>query len=536
MPALVATPYPTRGQVLIQASFGDVPGASYVCVEAVTAAGSRSLHPYVLYSSGGCEALSCGEAVFWDTEIGCAAATTYCATALNAAGAVMTRPADPLVTDTFTRVVANGWGTADSGQVWTVTGGIAADYSVTGTRAQQSLTSTGVTRIGSVETTKPNYSAMVTVIPTVVALTQPIEAGMALRRDDVNNNDYRATLLFNTGGTITLQLQRNLAGVVTTLTSTTLGFAYIATTQVTLLAQVWGSQLQVTAWESTTPQPATPTLTATDASLSAGTLLRLRSQRQPGNTNGTVGFQFDNLSVLDVCADPVAVTACTASVTIECDGCFRLGDPVRPCNDVRVCLCADGVSCGGPGGLFFVSMPPDTHASNSGQLVPVNSAYPIPVSRTRRKPISELQVVATSFTARDALVTLLTPGGPLLLRSPAGYGIGDRYIQVGDVPITQGQQDLTSQPRLIQMPNAQVLAPVGPTQGTCGARVKDLCDVYPTWDALIAAGLTYKDLLLGNASATPSGLATWASIDAGNASWTALLANEPDWNDVLDGD
>lgn len=535
MPAIVATPYPSRGQVLIQASFGDVPTATNICVEAVTAAGSRPLHPYVLYNSDGCEALSCGEAVFWDTEIGCGVPTSYCATAVTAAGGVVTEPADPLVSDTFNRVVANGWGTADTGELWTVTGGIAADYSVTGTRAQQSLTSTGVTRIGFLTVGTPNYSAMVTVIPTVVALTQPIEAGMEIRRDDAANNGYRITLLFSPAGVVAVSIQRNLGGVVTTLASATLGFVYNAATQIHLLAQCWGSQLQVTAWESTTPQPP-PTLTFTDTAIADGSLLRLRSQRQAGNTNGTVNLQFDNLSVLDVCAMTQPVTVCTEQFTFECDGCFRLGDPVRPCNDVRICLCADGVSCGGTGGLFFVSMPPDTLASNSGQLVPVNSAYPIPVSRTRRKPTSELQVVATSFVARDALTALLEPGSPLLLRSPAGFGIGDRYIQIGDVPISQGQQDLTSQPRLIQMPNAQVLAPVGPTQGVCGARVEDLCDVYPTWDALIAAGLTYLDLLLGNASTTPAALATWASTNAAFGSWNALQAGETDWTDVLDGD
>ncbi len=34
--------------------------------------------------------------------------------------------------DAFARTVETGWGTADSGQAWTTTGGSASDYSVTG--------------------------------------------------------------------------------------------------------------------------------------------------------------------------------------------------------------------------------------------------------------------------------------------------------------------------------------------------------------------------------------------------------------------
>lgn len=32
--------------------------------------------------------------------------------------------------DTFERVVSNGWGTADTGQAWTTSGGTTSDYSV----------------------------------------------------------------------------------------------------------------------------------------------------------------------------------------------------------------------------------------------------------------------------------------------------------------------------------------------------------------------------------------------------------------------
>jgi hypothetical protein len=262
----------------------------------------------------------------------------------------------------------------------------------------------------------------------------------------------------------------------------------------------------------------------------------LQSYRATTNTNVGLVTQWDNLVITDVCAEPVPIEVCTEPVTIECDGCFRLSNPVRPCPDVRVCLCADGVACGSEGGVFFVAMTPDTRASNSGSMVPVNDTYPITVNRRRMKPTSNLTVVPTSFAARDQLIDLLSTGEPLLFRTTPEFGIGNRYLQIGDVPESYQIADMTIQPRIMSLPNAEVRGPVGPSLGVCGARVMDLCDVYPTWDALAAAGLTWADLLRGNASTTPAGLETWATVNAENVSWAALQAAQTDWSDVLDGD
>ena len=86
------------------------------------------------------------------------------------------------------------------------------------------------------------------------------------------------------------------------------------------------------------------------------------------------------------------------------------------------------------------------------------------------------------------------------------------------------------------MPFLTTDSPVGPSLGICGARVMDLCDVYPTWDALVAAGLTYADLLRGLAgTGTAVALATWNDVNADFATWNALNANEPDWNNTWTG-
>jgi hypothetical protein len=540
MPSVVATPFPTRGQVLVEANFADVPGAAFICMEAVTGFGTddelrRPLHSYVSYDSDGCLALSCGQALFWDTEISCGTPTRYCATVKNSSGTTITTAAAYLAFDTFTRTVSPGWGIASSGQTWISAGGAAADHSVTGTRGQHATVTIATDYIDHFAITNPNVELRIVGFPAAVALTGATEMQVWLRSDGTAMNGYRLLAQLATGGIVNIFLQRVVGGVITTLATTASALTYVATTQLAFSFTTWGNQLTGKIWDNTMPESTASIVTATDTTFTAAGHLNVISRRGAGNTNGTINFQWDNLTVSDVCADLPEVEVCTEDFTIECDGCFRLGDPLRPCADVRICLCADG-TCGNPGGLFFAGMSTDSYADNSGNMLPVNGVYPIHVTRNRRSAAGSFTIVPTTFTDRDNLLALLSTGNILFWRGPAEYGTKDRYLAVGEVGVTPPLADLTIQPRIMDLPFVVAKAPVGPSFGVCGARVKDLCDVYPTWDALIAAGLTYADLLRGNASTTPAGLATWASINAGFASWNALAAGETDWTDVVDGD
>lgn len=539
MPVIMATPFPTRGQVLVEVDFADVPAATNICVEAVnTVTGERrQLHPYISYNADGCLALSCGHGIFWDTEIPCGVAVQYCATAINAAGDTVTTSASPLISNTFSTVTASSWPVCDTGQTVTNTGGAAADYSGTGSRGQQANTTTGVARVSSVPMTTTNALASVLMYPTVVALTQTIEQFLWLRADAAGANGYRARIRFNTGGTVDLILEKVVAGVPTTIDGTAIGFmAYGATSVVAVKLQVWGSTISAKAWDFTVAEPAAFQSIATDTTFTAAGTANLSSIRSAGNTNGTVNFQFDNWLVADVCAAPTAITACTTNVTIACDGCFRLGDPLRPCNDIQVCFCYDSANgCGGTSGVFFAGMQPDVYASNAGLMSPVNSIYPIPITRNRRAAAGTFTLVPTSFAARDLLLALLAPGGTLLWRGPSEYGTKDRYLQVGDVPVAPVLADLRVQPRVVDLPFATVKAPIGPSQGICGTRFQDLCTTYMSWDAMVAAGLTYADLLRGQAGSTPANLPNWNLVNSTYASWNALNAAQTSWNDTLAG-
>jgi hypothetical protein len=135
------------------------------------------------------------------------------------------------------------------------------------------------------------------------------------------------------------------------------------------------------------------------------------------------------------------------------------------------------------------------------------------------------------------------PGDPLLFQAPATYCITDRYISVGIVSDSRISVDQRDDFRLITMPYAVVDRPEGPANGICGARIQDLCDIYTSWAAMNIAGLTWTDLLLGEASPNgpgqpdpPVGQRTWDEVEAEFANFTAVAGGGTrDWDELRDG-
>jgi hypothetical protein len=104
------------------------------------------------------------------------------------------------------------------------------------------------------------------------------------------------------------------------------------------------------------------------------------------------------------------------------------------------------------------------------------------------------------------------------------YGIPDRYMDIGTQ--VSRRSDLRIQIRSETLPYNTVDRPAGSTQGICGARVADICRLYPTWDDLAATGFSWDDLLRGSADpATANPLRrTWDDVQAEFADWDAVEA------------
>jgi hypothetical protein len=192
--------------------------------------------------------------------------------------------------------------------------------------------------------------------------------------------------------------------------------------------------------------------------------------------------------------------------------------------------------------VTYVGMAEDILNANTVLSEPTNRVHPIPVSRTRRAPRSELRVLAHDCDARDAVLLVNNPGTPLLFQAPVDYCIPDRYISVGPVAEARFSVDQRDDFRLMLMPYAVVQRPEGPANGICGARIEDLCDIYTSWQAMILAGLTYYDLLLGLASddgpfSPPfDDLRIWDEVLTEFANWTAVEAGGTrDWDELRNG-
>lgn len=217
MPAISATLYPSPAYVRVEGSWGDQPqatGAAVYRVDCLT--GERvPLRPYVSFSGDFLD-LSCGYGIWWDTEPQLDRCVYYCTQAMNPDGSVITVPAANIVTDTFTRVVANDWGSADTGQPYTNVGGAAADHSVNGTRGVHSMPLVSTATANLLDIGTSDQVGMITGFVGVLPTTGNVEAGIQARYTDTANQ-WRVDVTINSSGVVTGRLRRVVGGVITNL-------------------------------------------------------------------------------------------------------------------------------------------------------------------------------------------------------------------------------------------------------------------------------------------------------------------------------
>jgi hypothetical protein len=259
-----------------------------------------------------------------------------------------------------------------------------------------------------------------------------------------------------------------------------------------------------------------------------------------GAPPATVLFNVDEISV--TVNQPVTATACeTVNVPSES---LWLKNPLHPCLDVEIGLCSPMLmDCEETARVSYVGMDADEFSPNTLLLSPANRRRPIPVNRIRRDATSMLRLLAHDCDARDDVLAINEPGDPLLFQAPVEYCIADRYISVGPLTDSRISVDQREAFRLMSLPYAVVDRPEGPADGVCGARIRDLCDIYTSWAAFTIVGFTYTDLLLGEASpngpgqpAPPAAARTWGDVETEFADWLAVEAGGTrDWGELRDG-
>jgi len=202
-----------------------------------------------------------------------------------------------VVGDLFERTVSSGWGTATSGQAWTVQDGASSAFNVSISSGEGvghiAAASAGTVYSITNPTSLLNSDQKVLVTVPQLAVTNPIDVYLLSRVGVVNTNMYASRFSFTTSGTVTMRLEKWVAGVNSSVGSLTAqpGLTYAAGSQIWIRAQVFGSIIQLKAWKDGEDEPDVWGYVNTDTSLTAAGANGIRAVVSTGNTfPSTLGF------------------------------------------------------------------------------------------------------------------------------------------------------------------------------------------------------------------------------------------------------
>jgi hypothetical protein len=190
----------------------------------------------------------------------------------------------PAILDTFTRTQANTWGSADTGQAWTASGGPASDYFTQGAEAVHSVSAINSNRFTLIPSPTADVDLQMDVATNALATGGPQYTHLIARATDVNNN-YNARIAFNADQSLTLVLEKRVGGTQTDLATVAIPGTHAVFAFFSLRFQVQGSTLRAKAWPRGSIEPPVWQATATDSALSAAGSVGVRSILDGANTN-----------------------------------------------------------------------------------------------------------------------------------------------------------------------------------------------------------------------------------------------------------
>lgn len=248
-----------------------------------------------------------------DVALACAAPPGCVPTALDYAHLEWT----PFgICDAFDRILVDDWGDTDTNQTYTYLGGtIPDDYDV--------ADGWGTHTIGSINVTRNSIAALAASVSSLISASWGgFDAQVTVRADQIstggtiqgrimvgtdNVNGYETYLYLNTDSTVSLQLSKIVAGVVTFLplssSIVTIGQYGVDSRFSVRMRWLPGGFIAAKAWNVLNPEPAGWQLQAIDTTLTSFTELRLRSRAPLGNTNVN-----PTVSYADLVLAPAALT------------------------------------------------------------------------------------------------------------------------------------------------------------------------------------------------------------------------------------
>lgn len=203
----------------------------------------------------------------------------------------------PYLADTFTRTVASGWGTSDTGQNWTLTAGLSVASGV----GRFSHSAVNTIRAARMSLAHRDVDVTFTTSIAAVATGAGITVGPNLRSDAGALTMLWPMLVFDTGGVVKFLVYPITGGVYGAGFGVTVpGLTYGAGTQIAVRARWVGARLQCRAWLAANTEPLTWAIDTTDTGgpQTAGALFQMASWVISGNLNTLPNIvTVDNLDV-----------------------------------------------------------------------------------------------------------------------------------------------------------------------------------------------------------------------------------------------
>jgi hypothetical protein len=199
------------------------------------------------------------------------------------------------VEDNFSRTVTGGWGSANTGQAWSTSGGSASDYSVGSGVGNHVCATTNVSRRTFLDAGYADSDLYCKI--TVPALsTGASQFGSVVSRYTGADDLYYVRLEFTTANAVNCTLRKRTGGTDTQLASFTTGVTHTAGASYKIRFQTVGSTLRAKFWPdlATDTEPHVWQMTATDTDQPSATSVGMRSIVSTGNTNVNPTIRYDD--------------------------------------------------------------------------------------------------------------------------------------------------------------------------------------------------------------------------------------------------
>jgi hypothetical protein len=211
-------------------------------------------------------------------------------------GVRITRITSSWMQDAFPRTAASSWGTADTGQLWTNSGGTAADYNVTTGYGATRLATANVSRRVFTDFLYGDVDVYTSITSSAAATGGSLFGGPTARHID-SDNLYQARVEFTTANAVILSVRKRVATVETQLATFTTDITHVAGTFLRVRFQVIGSNLKAKIWRLTDSEPYLWQIETTDTDLTTSVFIGLRSISAAANTNVNPEIRYDNYEI-----------------------------------------------------------------------------------------------------------------------------------------------------------------------------------------------------------------------------------------------